>query len=94
MNKMKVPIAIKPLKIITEVWILVISHKHGVDVDAYENNEIAEISIHEYVQECWGEYYDTLIPKSRQEAIEEYFDDNPGNEWYGIRHQDIVMEEE
>lgn len=63
------------------VYVLTISHRHGVNVTVHKTAEGARAKLLEYVREEWaGEMEGEVIPTDSDEAIDAYFDN--GHEEY------------
>lgn len=75
------------------VYVLIIDHDHGTDVNVYATDELAKEALYEYVQEWWGDVsanagYPKDCPDNAAEAIAMYFEDN--SEWYAIHERPIT----
>jgi hypothetical protein len=73
------------------VWVLQIEHKHGDDISVYASEEAALNAVGEYVRTWWNDMLvdgiELSMPESRDEAIEEYFEEMSnvrGREHYSI----------
>lgn len=68
----------------TKVWVLTISHKHGIDTEVYDTEEAARDGLLDYVKQWWDEYdHDDEMPADRDQAISRYFDDRD-DEWVDL----------
>lgn len=71
-----------------EVFVLVISHKHGEDVSVHRTNEGAMEELYQFVQEWWESRMEGPLPSDKADAISAYFtemSDGCGEENYSTR---------
>lgn len=72
------------------VTILIIEHKHGMNVYPCSTLAVAEAELYGYVETYWeDEFPDEPIPSDSQLAIDRYFEDNE-REFYTIETQDLI----
>jgi hypothetical protein len=73
------------------IWLVEITHKHGMDIYVCKTRERAEQALAEYVTDNWNG--DTL-PESQEDRISEYFRKQTelyfGPEFFEINHAEIL----
>lgn len=65
------------------VWVLAIYHKHGTDLEVFDNDEKARASLYDFVVDYWDER-DGPMPEDPTDAISDYFATHVGEEGYEI----------
>ena len=66
------------------VTVLRIEHRHGVNVTVCPSTEVAERVLWEYVKDWWPEEIGRAMPAEHQIAIDEYFEEMVGSEYYAL----------
>jgi hypothetical protein len=69
------------------VWVLVINHRHGTDIDVFATEDLARESLLEYVTDWWSEVGGTQ-PTSPYQAVDRYFQTVDG-EWYELEERPV-----
>jgi len=65
------------------VTVLRIEHRHGTNVHVCSSDGVAQQRLWEYVQHWWGEEIkDITMPTDRRVAIDRYFEEMAGTEYY------------
>lgn len=74
-----------------KVWLLMITHRHGVDVSVYASPADAEFGLSRYVGEWWEtDGPDETMPEDKTEAIAAYFAWDGADEDYSIKEKVVL----
>lgn len=68
------------------LYILVMAHKHSTEYLIFGSREEAYEALYEYVSECWKERCNGEMPEDKENAIDEFYEQNFWDEGYEIEY--------
>lgn len=78
-----------------KVWVLSLDSRHGVAIQLFGTQEMAQQELYKFVQNEWGRFqtdrYGCECPEDAEEAIRMYFEDQSesGENFYSLEDQEV-----